>query len=137
MHVEAPYLNKEFVFKTSRSGGKGGQNVNKLSTRVQVDFNIQQSQLLTPEEKALIMEKLAGKLSGEGILQTVSQTERTQLGNKNVAIKKMYHAINKCFVVAKKRKPTKISKAAKEKRLSNKKKRGEVKKQRKFVGEQG
>lgn len=131
MYFEPPFLTKEFVFKTSRSGGKGGQNVNKLSTRVQVDFNIPQSQLLTAEEKAVILEKLGDKLSGEGILQTVSQTERTQLGNKNVAIKKMYHVLNRCFVVAKKRKPTKMSKAAKEKRLSNKKKRGEVKKQRK------
>ncbi len=135
MYFEPPFLTKEFVFKTSRSGGKGGQNVNKLATRVQVEFDINQSLLLTTEEKAVILDKLAGKLTKEGVLQMVAQSERTQLGNKTVAIKKMYKALSKCFVVAKKRKPTKVSKGAIEKRLNTKRKRGEVKKLRKVVEE--
>lgn len=133
MRFEPPFLSKEFVFKTSRSGGKGGQNVNKVSTKVQVEFNVQLSQLLTPDEKETILEKLAGKLTQEGILQIVAQAERTQLANKTIVIKKMYQALNKCFVVAKKRKPTKVSKAAIEKRLQSKKKRADVKAMRKAV----
>jgi ribosome-associated protein len=133
MYFTPPFLLKEFMFKTSRSGGKGGQNVNKVSTKVQVEFDVQQSQLLTQEEKDIILEKLAGKLTQEGVLQIVAQAERAQLANKTIAIKKMYQALNKCFVVAKKRKPTKVSKAAIEKRLQSKKKRADVKAMRKAV----
>lgn len=133
MHFTPPFLLKEFIFKTSRSGGKGGQNVNKVSTKVQVEFDVHQSQLLTQKEKDIILEKLAGKLTQEGVLQIVAQAERTQLANKTIAIKKMYQALNKCFVVAKKRKPTKVSKAAVEKRLQSKKKRADVKAMRKAV----
>jgi ribosome-associated protein len=121
MHFKPPYLLTEFVFKTSRSGGAGGQNVNKVATKVQIDFDIPNSVLLTQEEKDILLSKLEDKLSKEGKLQIVSQTERTQLGNKEIAINKLYNTLNKCFVVRKKRKPSKPTKSSIEKRLTSKK----------------
>jgi ribosome-associated protein len=130
MHFKPPYLLTEFVFKTSRSGGKGGQNVNKVSTKVQINFSIRDSYLLTEEEKGILMEKLEGKLTNEGILQIIAQEDRTQLGNKEIALKKMYQVLNNCFVIRKKRKATRPTKASKIKRLDSKKLTGERKKSR-------
>lgn len=134
MHFKAPFLHKEFVFKTSRSGGKGGQNVNKVSTMVQIDFTIASSLLLSEAEKEILLHKLEGKLSTDGVLQVVAQAERTQLGNKEIALKKMYAILNKCFVQKKKRKATKPSKSSVEKRLKTKKYQSQIKQMRR-VGE--
>jgi ribosome-associated protein len=131
MHFKPPYLLSEFVFHASRSGGKGGQNVNKVSTKVLIEFSVVNSQLLTGDEKNILLEKLADKLTKNGFLQVVSQTERTQLGNKEIAIRKMYSSLNKCFILRKKRKPTKPSKNAVQKRLSSKKIQSELKQSRK------
>ncbi|MCX6187819.1 MAG: alternative ribosome rescue aminoacyl-tRNA hydrolase ArfB [Bacteroidetes bacterium] len=135
MHFKAPILNKEFVFKTSRSGGKGGQNVNKVSTKVQIDFSITNSSLLSDTEKEVLLQKLEGKLSTESVLQVIAQAERTQLGNKEIALKKMYIILNKCFVHKKKRKATKPSKSSVEKRLEGKKHHSQIKQMRR-VGEE-
>jgi ribosome-associated protein len=135
MHFKPPFLNSEFVFKTSRSGGKGGQNVNKVSSKVLIEFYINTSQLLSEKEKSILLEKLATKLTKDDVLQIVSQTERSQLENKEIAIKKMYAALNKCFVVRKKRTATKPSRSSVEERLNSKKRNSELKKLRKVEEE--
>ena len=132
-HFTPPFLNKEFTVKTSRSGGAGGQNVNKVATKVLLEFNVQYSQLLSEEERAVLLEKLADKLTSEGVVQIVAQTERSQLANKEIAFKKMYQLLNKCFVVRKKRKATKPTKSSVQERLTSKKRDAEIKLMRKKV----
>ncbi len=130
MSLKGLKLDSEFRFKTSRSGGAGGQNVNKVSTKVELDFDVFNSSLLTSEQKEIILSKLKNKINKEGILQIVSQTERSQLSNKQIAIEKCYDLLSRCFIERKKRKPTKPSKTSREKRLQTKKRDAEIKKSR-------
>ena len=131
MNVKDINFEIEFKFKTSQSSGAGGQNVNKVSTKVELDFDVVNSELLTDEQKETILAKLKNKISKEGILQIISQTERSQLGNKEIAIEKFHDLISKCFVEKKKRRPTKPSRGSKERRLESKKRDSEIKNLRK------
>jgi ribosome-associated protein len=128
MKTNLPDLSSEITVKTSRSGGKGGQHVNKVSTKVELAFDLTNTQLLSEDQKALLLARLSGKLTKEGVLLIVSQSERTQLGNKRVAMVKLIELLEKNLLVEKKRKPTKVPKSVIEKRLIAKKRRGEIKK---------
>jgi ribosome-associated protein len=124
---------KEFLFSASRSSGPGGQNVNKVSTKVELRFDIPNSNLLSEEEKEILLIRLQKKINSEGFLIIVSQSERSQLKNKEKNIEKFYALLKKSLTPKKKRKPTKPNAVAIEKRLEEKKMNAEKKTRRKEV----
>ena len=125
-------LDNELKFSFSRSGGPGGQHVNKVNTKVELRFNIAKSQILLEDEKPILLEKLANQINQEGELIVIAQETRSQLKNKAKALEKFYDIINKALTPKKKRKPKTISKAAKEKRLKDKKEQSEKKERRRL-----
>jgi ribosome-associated protein len=127
-------FSKELHFSSSRSSGPGGQNVNKVSTKVELRFNILHSVVLTEEEKEILLIRLQKKINAEGFLVIVSQSERSQFRNKEKTIERFYDLISKSLTPVKKRKPTIPNSTAKEKRLEEKKLKAEKKSRRKFEG---
>ena len=122
MNLTKADLQKEITYKTSRSGGKGGQNVNKVSSKVELLFAVESSALFTDEEKLLLTEKLQNRLNKDGYIQVICDEERSQYLNKEKALERLIGLLTRALQVQKVRKPTKVSKAAKAARLDSKKK---------------
>lgn len=129
--METEKIIAELNFKAVRSSGPGGQNVNKVSSKVVLTFDLNASQVLSDEEKVFIATKLATKLTSENLLILNCDEDRSQLKNKTIVTKRFLDLIEKALVVPKKRKVTKVPKSVVEKRLKDKSAVSEIKENRK------
>jgi ribosome-associated protein len=125
--IDPKALHTELNFQTSRSGGAGGQNVNKVESKVELRWDLRNSAVLSENDRALLQARLASKLTQEGLLILYHQTERSQLANKEKVVEKFDRLIRQAIIPPKKRKPTKPSKGAILERLQKKQRRGTVK----------
>ncbi|HAH22442.1 MAG TPA: aminoacyl-tRNA hydrolase [Prolixibacteraceae bacterium] len=133
--IYIPDLSAEFIFQASRSSGPGGQNVNKVNSKIELRFNIQNSSLLMEEQKEILLTKLSTKISSDGFLIVVSQGDRSQLVNKEDAIRKLYELIEKALRPVKRRKSTKPTRSSIEKRLTGKRIKADIKQKRQKLDE--
>src|SRR5213075_3478003 len=117
----------ELVFQFSRSGGKGGQNVNKVETKVELIFDVRYSPSLTLDDRSILLHRLGTRLDGEGRLHIISQESRSQWANREQAVVKFVGILQAALKPVKKRTKTKIPPSSKRKRLEHKKRRGEIK----------
>ncbi len=132
MNIQDREFDKEFQFQASRSGGAGGQNVNKVATKVELKFDVQNSSVLTQDEKQLVSEKLANRINSEGFLQVVCQDERSQLKNKELCVKRFYELLRQALTRQKKRTASKPTKGSVKRRLENKKQLAQKKANRNY-----
>lgn len=120
----------ELVFRFSRGGGPGGQNVNKVNTRVTVLFDAANSGSFSDEQKGQILKGLASRADKDGVIRVVSQRHRTQKANREAAVERLEELLREALKKKKVRKKTRVPEAAKRERLEKKKRRGFLKKQR-------
>ena len=132
--VELQIPDDEVDFAVSRSGGPGGQNVNKVSTRVTLRFNVDQSTVLTPEQRRMIHARLATRINKEGVLQVTSQKTRSQELNRADALDRFAELLREALHKEMPRIPTRVSRAAKNQRVDEKKKRTSIKQARSKKG---
>ncbi len=132
--ITAVLLANEIIFTTSRSSGPGGQNVNKVNSKVTLQFDVTGSEILTPEEKDIISGKLSSRMTREGILMLTAQDKRSQLQNKESVILKLEKLLVKAFEKKKIRRITKPSKGSIQVRIKKKKQLSEKKKWRQKPG---
>jgi ribosome-associated protein len=129
--MEVQKITTELTFKAVRSSGAGGQNVNKVSSKVVLTFDLVNSQSLSDDEKTVLSEKLKTKLTSEGILILNCDEDRSQLKNKEIVTKRFLKLIQNALIIPKKRKPTKIPRSVIEKRIKAKRSTSEIKQNRK------
>ena len=132
--MEIEKIISELQFKAVRSSGAGGQNVNKVSSKVVLSFDLKASQALSEEEKMLLETKLAPRLTNEQILILNCDEDRSQLKNKAIVIKRFLKLIQDALIIPKKRKPTKIPKSVIKKRIKDKKNLSDIKQLRRKPG---
>lgn len=127
MKIDEGKLLKELTFKAVRSSGSGGQHVNKVSSKIELSFNIKTSEVFSDDQKLQITSKLQNRLTNEGVLLMQCDESRSQHKNKDIIIKRFLSLIKESLVTRKKRKPTKIPRAVLKKRLKRKKRISEKK----------
>ncbi|MCK0161279.1 alternative ribosome rescue aminoacyl-tRNA hydrolase ArfB [Allomuricauda sp. F6463D] len=132
--MDKKQIHKELQFKAMRSSGAGGQHVNKVSSKVELSFNVPDSDGLSDREKQRILLKLQSRLTNDGVFILQCDEARSQHRNKDLVMKRFFDLLKKALIVPKKRKPTKPTKSSKEKRLKSKKKISEKKDFRKRPG---
>lgn len=133
--INIPDLSSEFIFQASRSSGPGGQNVNKVNSKIELRFNIQNSFILTDNQKEILLSKLSAKISLDGFLIVISQRDRSQLVNKEDAISKTYALIEMALRPVKRRKSTRPTRSSVEKRLEGKRIKADIKQNRQKLDE--
>lgn len=130
-----PDLSAEFIFQASRSSGPGGQNVNKVNSKIELRFNIPDSSVLTDSQKETLLQKLAPRINADGYLVIVSQRDRSQLANKEDVIRKAYDLITRALKPVRQRKSTRPTRSSVEKRLAVKRIKSDIKQTRQRIGE--
>jgi ribosome-associated protein len=120
----------ELTFTTSRCSGPGGQNVNKVNTRVTLLFNLDESPSLSAQQRTLLRQRLPGRVNKDGVLRVVSQRHRTQLANREAAVRRFIDLLVDALVETPERRPVTLPDAVQERRLEEKRRRGRLKRER-------